>query len=178
MPHDITCRSWEQGDLSNLLSYLHHLDEETRSRFEPHPFSMATLEQLYHHSAYTGFILIENNSTYIIGYAIIKMGYFPHDLPRLNGYSFFPDDAATAMYAPSIAKGWQGKGLGKILWQTVENYLKAHDIKQVLLWGGVQNSNMAAVHYYKKLGFEPLGSFDMNGLLNTDMVKHLSQHNP
>ncbi|HCL05461.1 MAG TPA: hypothetical protein DHW64_05645 [Chitinophagaceae bacterium] len=173
MTTDHTCRIWEENDLPHLLSYLSHLDHETRLRFEPHPFTLDTLQRLYNDPVFRGFMLIENRSTYIIGYAIIKLGYFEHDLSRLNNYSFFPAHNNTAMYAPSLAAAWRNKGLGKILWQTTEAYLKQQQIKQVLLWGGVQETNTAAVTYYQKLGFETIGGFEMNGMWNIDMVRYL-----
>ena len=173
MIHTITCRPWELNDLPNLLSYLQHLDAETRLRFEPHEFTYDTLVQLYQNPVYTGFLLIENKSTYIIGYAIVKMGYFDHDLPRLSNYSFFPDNAKTAMYAPSLANEWRGKGIGKILWQLVEEQLKKKQVTEVLLLGGVQENNKPALAHYQKLGFELIGRFNMNGIENQDMVKYL-----
>lgn len=170
---DYTCRAWEENDLPHLLSYLTHLDHETRLRFEPHPFTMHALYRLYHDPSFMGFILIENRSTYIIGYTIIKLGYFEHDVQRLNSFSFFPEHHNTAMYAPSLAAGWRNKGLGKILWQNTETYLKQLHVKQVLLWGGVQETNKTAVTHYQKLGFETIGGFAMNGMWNVDMVKYV-----
>ncbi len=168
-----TCRAWKLNDLSNLHAYLTHLDVETRLRFEPHSFTLDTLVQLYDSPAFKGFILIENTSTYIIGYAIVKLGYFEHDLLRFNSYSFSPDRTTTAMYAPSLASEWRNMGLGKTIWQTTESYLRQIQIKRVLLWGGVQENNSTAVNYYQKLGFETLGRFEMNGMWNLDMVKNL-----
>lgn len=168
-----TCKIWEPNDLPYLLSYLDHLDIETRSRFGPHAFTAETLLQLYHSPAYKGFLLIENRSTYIIGYAIIRLGYFEHDLFRFHSYSYYPDYNSTAMYAPSLALEWRNKGLGKILWHRTEDYLKQVQVKKVLLWGGVQENNLAAVHYYKKLGFETLGRFEMNSIWNLDMFRSL-----
>lgn len=170
----ITCRPWESSDLPNLLSYLLHLDAETKSRFQPHPFTEPELAKLFADPSYTGFILIENTSTYIIGYAIVKLGYFEHDLLRYQRYSVFPDPSSTAMYAPSLATGWRNKGVGKILWQTIEHDLRQKAVQQVLLWGGVQETNAVAVAYYQRLGFHLLGRFEMNGIQNLDMMKHIS----
>lgn len=168
-----TCRIWQLNDIPHLVAYLTHLDHETRLRFEPHAFTLDTLKLLYHSPEFKGFLLIENASTYIIGYAIVKLGYFKHDLIRLTSYSFSPDYNTTAMYAPSLASEWRNKGLGKIIWQTTEEYLRQMQIKQILLWGGVQETNLPAVIYYQKLGFETLGRFEMNDMWNLDMVKNL-----
>lgn len=170
MTNNITCRQWLVSDLPNLLSYLHHLDEETRNRFGPHTFTKEALEHLYHHPDYTGFIIIENNSTFIIGYAIVKLGYLEHDLPRLLSYNIQPNHTTDATYAPSLANDWQGKGIGKVLWDTVKTHLQQLQKKRVILWGGVQTSNTRALRYYEKNGFTPLGEFEFQSITNKDML--------
>lgn len=170
MTHAITCRQWLASDLSNLLSYLLHLNEETKTRFGPHPFTKEALEQVYHHPDYTGFILVENNSTFIIGYAIVKMGYLEHDLPRLHSYHLQPNHSTDATFAPSLADDWQGKGIGKILWDYTKQHLLQHQKQRVILWGGVQADNIVAVNYYNKIGFLTIGSYEYNGKNNLDMV--------
>ena len=170
MIHPITCRPWLRTDLPHLLSYLHHLSKETQDRFGPHPFTKEALEYLYHHPNYKGFVLIENNSTFIIGYAIVKMGYLEHDLPRLHTYKFQPDHATDATYAPSLADEWQGKGMGKELWNQIKKYLQQHQKQRVILWGGVQSDNTIAVNYYRTIGFVAIGSYEYNGKNNLDMI--------
>lgn len=170
MAYSITCRQWQESDVSNLLLYLQHLNAETQDRFGPHPFTKGALDHLYHHPDYKGFVLIENNSTYIIGYAIVKLGYLEHDLPRLLGYDFQPDHTTDATYAPSLADDWQGKGIGKLLWNTVKDYLQQMQKKRVILWGGVQCTNTIAVKYYQKNNFISIGSYTYNGKDNLDMI--------
>ncbi|MBW0160096.1 MAG: GNAT family N-acetyltransferase [Sediminibacterium sp. Gen4] len=170
MTYSIICRQWLAADLSNLLSYLHHLNEETKARFGPHPFTKEALEYHYYHPDYMGFLLIENNSTFIIGYAILKMGYLEHDLPRLLSYNIQPNHTTDATYAPSLANDWQGKGIGNLLWDTVKIYLQQLPKKRVILWGGVQTSNTRALRYYEKNGFVPLGEFKFGGTTNRDML--------
>lgn len=173
MAYPITCRQWQESDLPNLLLYLHHLNKETKDRFGPHPFTLEALQQLYHHPDHMGFLIIENNSTYIIGYAILKMGYLEHDLPRLNSYNIQPNHHTDATYAPSLADEWQGKGIGKLLWDTVKTYLQQYNKRRVILWGGVQSDNHRAVSYYLKNGFTEIGTYEYNGKNNIDMMATL-----
>ena len=170
MAYSITCRQWQESDLPNLLLYLLHLSEVTRDRFGPHPFTMDALEHVYHHPDYIGFLIIENNSTFIIGYAIVKLGYLEHDLPRLLSYHFQPNHTTDATYAPSLADDWQGKGIGKLLWNTVKEYLQQLQKKRVILWGGVQSNNTIAVKYYQKNNVISIGSYTYNGKDNLDMI--------
>ena len=48
--------------------------------------------------------------------------------------------------------------------------LKRKGYKNLVLWGGVQATNYRAVHFYKKLGFQTIGSFWHDGKDNFDMV--------
>ncbi|MBL0882981.1 MAG: GNAT family N-acetyltransferase [Chitinophagaceae bacterium] len=170
MTYPITCRQWLATDLSNLLSYFHHLNEETKARFGPHPFTKEALEYHYYHPDYMGFLLIENNSTFIIGYAILKMGYLEHDLPRLVSYNIQPNHATDVTYAPCLANDWQGKGVGKVLWNHTKKYLLQQQKQRVILWGGVQADNIVAVSYYNKIGFLTIGTYEHNGKNNLDMM--------
>lgn len=173
MNNPIVCNNWKETDLPHLLSYLHHLDDETRERFAPHAFNLETLIELYHHPSYKGYLLIEPKSSFIIGYAITHFGYFEHDLSRYSQYMELNNNSSPIMYAPSLASEWRGKGVGKILWQFIETGLRQKQIQQVLLWGGVQAQNEMAVRYYHSLGFKSIGQFEMNGTVNIDMVKLL-----
>ncbi len=169
-----TIRTWQETDLPHLLSYLQHLDAATRSRFAPHPFTAAALHELYHHPDYTGFLVIEPKSTFIIGYALIKKGYLEHDYARLAAYGIVPNSKTDATYAPSLAKEWQGQGLGALLWEKIRKTLQTRGIRRVILWGGVQAGNEQAIRYYQKLGFREWGRFQMNGMENLDMTVTLA----
>lgn len=171
--HPITCRQWKEQDLENLLLYLVHLSPATKQRFEPHPFTIETLNQLYHHPDYNGLLIIENNSTYIIGYAILKKGYLEYDFARLQAYQISPNHDTDVTYAPSLADDWQGKGIGQQLWEYTSTLLKAQNKARVILWGGVQADNNKAVNYYKRNGFVEIGGYEFNGKNNLDMISFL-----
>ena len=51
----------------------------------------------------------------------------------------------------------------------VLNEMKNRNVKQLILWGGVQIDNIKAVRFYQKNGFRSLGHFQYNGL-NEDMM--------
>jgi ribosomal protein S18 acetylase RimI-like enzyme len=160
-------------DLDALHEYLTGLSEETRHRFGPHPFDRATLEGLYREQgSHTGYIAVEEESGRIIAYSVIKAGFLEHDRPRLNGYGLNPDAITDATFAPSVADDWQGRGLGPRLYEFMVADLKARGIGRLILWGGVQCSNLRAVNYYRKLGFTILGEFEYYGM-NFDMIKEI-----
>ena len=166
----ITIRKWEKQDLPHLYQYLVHLGSITKSRFGPHPFDQGILEQLFDQGDHIGMLVIDNPSTYIIGYALIKQGFLTHDAERLKSYGLQLSHTTDATYAPSLADEWQGKGIGKLIWQSTIALLQQKGIRRVILWGGVQQANERAVAYYHRLGFVTLGTFSLNSLQNLDMI--------
>ncbi|CAN5721533.1 hypothetical protein BH11BAC3_BH11BAC3_38760 [soil metagenome] len=158
------------GDLEHLAVYLDQLSDESKNRFAPHRFDAASILDFYswpHENI--GFVAEDVANNAIIGYAIIKCGYLPHDKPRLEEYGLKPDDIKCATFAPSVTDAWQHQGVGEKMLNYILDELKIAGIKQVILWGGVQSDNIKAVNFYKKAGFKILGSFEYNGT-NYDMI--------
>lgn len=164
------CRKLTANDFDALLHYLHQLGDATRQRFGPHAFNSEALNSFYNFdTGFTGYIAEECHSQGIIAYAIIKTGLLQHDKDRLLAYQYPIMHPNCCTFAPSVADQWQGRGIGKLLFNYILKNLEAAGIKQVILWGGVQASNEKAVTFYKKLGFITLGVFEYNGS-NLDML--------
>lgn len=166
---DIIIRKLAATDFDGLLCYLHHLSTETKSRFGPHAFDANAVIEFYKADDITGFVATDTTHNSIIAYAITTEGILQHEKDRLSSYNY-PDignDAIT--FAPSVADNWQGKGIGKVMFEFIVNYCRQKNIRRIILWGGVQSTNKKALHFYQKLGFVTLGEFEYNGL-NQDMV--------
>jgi diamine N-acetyltransferase len=167
----ILFRTLAIADHTALVSYLQELSQETKKRFEPHPFDQATVSHFYQTNPYNlGYIAEDTSDGSIIAYAIIRLGYLEHDADRLRSFGFVPDHFTDVTYAPSVADQWQGLGIGYQLLQFIEEELKIIGRQRIILWGGVQQENEKAVQYYLKNRFITLGEFEYNGL-NYDMVK-------
>ncbi|MEO6228977.1 MAG: GNAT family N-acetyltransferase [Ferruginibacter sp.] len=161
------------SDLEHLGIYLNQLSDESKKQFAPHLFDAASILDFYswpHENI--GFVAEDVASTSIIGYAIIKCGYLPHDKPRLEQYGLKPDDIKCATFAPSVADEWQHQGVGEKMLTYILDELKIAGINQVILWGGVRSDNIKAINFYKKAGFKMLGSFEHNGG-NYDMILYV-----
>jgi GNAT superfamily N-acetyltransferase len=174
----IIIRRLEMADIHLLEHYLAGLSQQTRNRFGPHQFDSASLHSIFHdQTSHKGFIAIETETGRIIAYAIVRMGFLPHDAPRLETYELHLHPRTDATYAPSVADEWQGKGLGILLFQYMLEYLQQEGIQRIILWGGVQASNEKAVRYYQRLGFHTLGAFEYHGM-NLDMIYHTGNFLP
>jgi GNAT superfamily N-acetyltransferase len=158
-------------DTGALLTYLHALSPATRQRFAPHPFEEAAIWEFYHwqhqHLGYTGWVGNE-----IVAYFIVKRSYLPHDKERLEGYGIALHPLDDFTMAPSVADAWQGKGVAGLMMQHVLTDIRNRSAKRLLLWGGVQCDNTAAIKFYKKHGFLSLGTFEYQGC-NLDMMLSL-----
>lgn len=157
-------------DIEPLRDYLHNLSQETKSRFGPHEFDRATLDNLFiHNNEHLAYIGVLRNTGRVMAYVLVKKGFLEHDGPRLRSYGLTLSHETDCTYAPSVADDWQGKGVGTIIFEKILPELRLLGYKRIILWGGVQSDNSKAVAYYNKLGFISLGQFEFHGL-NTDMI--------
>jgi GNAT superfamily N-acetyltransferase len=166
----VEVRPLNENDLDNLVIYLNKLKPETVKRFGPHGFDKQSVSELFLATdQYKGYIAIDTETSEIVAYAVIKIGFLEHDSFRLQSYGITPDPVTDCTFAPSVADDWQSQGLGNLMFGFIVNDLKSIGIKRIILWGGVQGSNQRAVNYYLRNGFRNLGQFEYNGL-NYDMI--------
>ncbi len=170
----VIVRRLNYDDFDKLVVYLSKLSPETVSRFGPHGFDKKSILNLYENcNKHKGYIAQDAETSEIIGYSIVKLGYLEHDGSRLQSYGITPDDNSDCTFAPSVADQWQSQGVGNSLYNFMLLDLKAKRFKRIILWGGVQSNNTRAVNYYSKHGFRKLGEFQHNGP-NFDMVLEIN----
>ena len=151
-------------NIDQLVNYLRQLSPETKSRFGPHPFQKEAIQEFYASSTkYTGYIATDVEHSSIIAYSIVKHGHLEHDRNRLGSYGLALHEHTDCTFAPSVADGWQGLGVGNAMLQFIISDLKNRGIHRLILWGGVQKDNEKAVNYYLKNGFKILGQFTYQG---------------
>lgn len=155
-------------DFESLSQYLVELSDETKGRFGPHGYDLASLQDHYADQHSLGFLLMDQAGL-ILGYSAVYQGFLEHDRERLSAYGLKLSHHTDATFAPSIADPFQGKGLGKKMFHEIVRQLRLTGISRLILWGGVQLANPHAVNYYRKLGFSTIGQFEYHGW-NFDMV--------
>ena len=170
----ITVRRLENTDTQNLFDYLSSLSLATRSRFGPHPFDCQTVEQVFTQpDDVMRYVAVDMNGV-IIAYMLFKQGMIQWDEKRYAERKQHFDYHSSVTYAPSVADAWQSSGLGSLMYALIEKELKQRGIQQIVLWGGVQATNERAVNFYKKFGYQLMGSFWHDEKDNFDMVKQLA----
>jgi GNAT superfamily N-acetyltransferase len=172
----ILLRRLNSADLDSLFKYLQNLSPETKSRFGPHPFDRAAIQEFYGDPVHRGYLAVDPETSEIVAYSIIRQGFLEHDSDRLISYGLVPDHRTDCTFAPSVADAWQSCGIGNLLFHFILDEFGKTDINRIILWGGVQAGNEKAVKFYEKNGFRTLGQFSHNGN-NYDMTLDLDKTN-
>ena len=171
----VAIRLLKPGDEEALYNYLQNLSTESRSRFGPHSFDKQTIHTICDltDNDTRRFIAIDESASVIVSYMLIKQGMIDGDQQRFAQRNQLYDPDTTVTYAPSVADDWQSSGLGTALHNIIEDELKSKGIRYIVLWGGVQASNLKAVNFYRKNGYRIIDSFWHDEKDNYDMVKEL-----
>jgi ribosomal protein S18 acetylase RimI-like enzyme len=171
----VEIRLLANSDNDNLFDYFQNLSIESRSRFGPHLFDKETIDIICTepNNDTLRYVAIDNSSKQIVAYMLIKQGMIEWDEERYATRNQAYDHASSVTFAPSVADAWQSSGLGSLMNDLIEDDLDKRKIRSIILWGGVQSSNLKAVNFYKKLGYQYIASFLHNNKDNHDMVKQL-----
>jgi GNAT superfamily N-acetyltransferase len=171
----VPVRELERADKEPLFNYLQLLSPESRSRFGPHPFDWATIQAIFNQpdERIKRYIAVSNPENAVIAYMLIQQGMIEADQLRYAQRNQFFDLDKTVTFAPSVADAWQSTGLGTAMSACIEKELLDRGINKIILWGGVQTSNLKAVNFYKKSGYQFLASFWHDEKDNYDMIKDL-----
>ena len=157
---EIMIRLLQNTDTQKLFNYLSSLSAETKSRFGPHPFDLETVEYICNNpDDVMRYVAVDNATNNIIAYMLFKRGMIEWDEKRYRERNQHYDSNTTVTYAPSVDDSWQSSGLGSLMYQQMEQELKSKHIQHIILWGGVQANNERAVNFYKKFGYQLMGSF-------------------
>ncbi|MGZ8524613.1 MAG: N-acetyltransferase family protein, partial [Chitinophagaceae bacterium] len=142
----VSIRPLQTSDKEPLYHYLQNLSAESRSRFGPHPFDEQTIEMICEDPGTDTlrFIAVGESAPEIIAYMLIKQGMIEADQRRYAMRSQFFNDSITVTCAPSVADAWQSSGLGTAMLNSIEAELINKGIRYIILWGGVQASNLKA----------------------------------
>lgn len=173
----ITMRPMRPDDVVGFTEYLTGLSPASRRRFGPHLHDQATAEAICAALAPTDILRMigtvpHNGGERIISYILLKHGVWDGDRKRYEmlGIPLYPDTDSTL--APSVADDYQNQGVGSLMMEHLIQSAKKLGRQRIVLWGGVAEANLRAVHFYTKWGFRKVGEFD-TGENNHDMILDL-----
>lgn len=156
----VSLRPLAKDDEAALGDYFLGLSAPTRRVYAPHPFDRATAATicagLDTPQGRCYLRLVAAVGSKIVGYFILYLGL--HETDRVRRYGDM-DPATTCTLAPSVADDWQNQGLGSRLMVYAKDCARVFRKNTMVLWGGVRESNVRAVHFYYKSGFRKCGEF-------------------
>ena len=172
---EVLIRLLRQADSDKLSDYLEQLSDESRSRFQPHPFDRLSIKHICNNLPGDTFryVGIDENADQIVAYMLLYRGMMIWDAKRYAARDHRFDATTCVTFAPSVADDWQSSGLGSSMTDYLEAFLKEQGIRLIVLWGGVQASNEKAINFYRKHGYQHMASFQHEGKDNYDMIKVL-----
>lgn len=181
-------RPLQYDDVEKFGTFLENLSKETRERFGPHPLTEDGAKEICQNldGDKTLRLVAFNNDNEIVGYFILD-ATFPQNenederVRYQRKYTIALNDKEDVRLAPVVADNYQDTGLGSVLMKNTLQRAQALGKRNVVLFGGVQESNERAVHFYEKNGFTRAGEFDAPApggkiVKNIDMYINLKQH--
>lgn len=76
-----------------------------------------------------------------------------------NAYGIALQREETCRFGPCIRDAYQNRGLGSTLMPPTLEIARCFGKRCILLWGGVLEENVRAIHFYQKHGFQLAGRF-------------------
>ncbi len=172
----VVLRALTAADAPALTDYLENLLPASKRRFGPHSFAPEAVRGICRQAGRDDVLRLVAtlpNDSPLLAYVLLLNGVRESDRVRYRGYGEALDGLTDVTLAPSVADAYQGRGLGKVLMEKVIAISRHLGKARIVLWGGVQATNLRAVAYYRKAGFEPCGQFEDRNGLNYDMLMPL-----
>lgn len=169
---DITVRRLSASDAEAFGRFLAGLSEETRRFYRPHALDESEARRIcasIDSDSALRLIATPKGENRIEAYVLAEFEIPDDEKGRYADYGIVLQDGLDCRIAPGVADDWQDRGLGSALLGHAMDVLRQLGLRHVVLFGGTQAVNGRAIHVYRKLGFEPLGSFDTKGIENIDM---------
>lgn len=98
------------------------------------------------------------------------------DIERFVRYGVALHPGRDGRWGLCVSDEWQGRGVGQALAAPSFDLARRFGRDRVILWGGVQVANVAAIRYYGKVGFTEIGQFTNGaGIDSIDMLRTLGE---
>lgn len=175
----VVFRPLKTQDAQILGCYFLDLSNQTKQFFGPHPLDQETAIHLcstINHSNVLRMIATHTKGTQeeVIAYVILHFGVIRHEQERYAQVNLTLNSQTDCTIAPSVADAFQNQGLGTLLMRHLIQVAHKLGYKRMVLLGGTQARNDRAVHFYQKVGFRLVNTFEYpTGCNNYDMILDL-----
>ncbi|MEW2265151.1 GNAT family N-acetyltransferase [Streptomyces sp. NPDC047853] len=173
---DVIFRPLTHADPELLASFLAGLSPESRRLSTFDGYDLATAQELCDAIARYDklrLVLEEVPAGRIVGLLELSLDLHPHDVVRFREAGI-PLSATDGRFGPTLADDYQGKGVGTQILPLIADVARGFGKRRIILLGGVLADNARAIRYYRKNGFQAVGSFTgTNGVRSLDMILDL-----
>ena len=169
-----TGRLLRPQDGEALGRYFDGLTEAITGVYGPHPLNSEHAVKLCADIDYARSLrFVVEMGAEIQGYFIVDMGVREKDVARYAEHGYPLDGKECCTFAPSVADAYLAHGIGSALMPLILEAVERLGRRRIVLMGGVRADNPRAQHFYRKFGFELVGTFHSGGVDNLDMVLSL-----
>ncbi len=173
-------RPLRADDAERLGRYFESLSPTTTSMFGPHAFTMQSAHEICGALDQSGLLRMvalrgTDEDAPIVAYFILYFGLSRWgEFERYAGYGIALDEH-TCGIGPSVADALQGQGLASALMGPVRELARRYGCRRILLLGGVFTVNARAIRFYERVGFQRVGTFELEGQQSYDMMMPLAE---
>jgi diamine N-acetyltransferase len=165
-------RRLSESDGDDFARFLEGLSAETRRLYRPHALDESEARKIcasVHDDPSLRLVATSESDNQIGGYVLAEFEIPDDEKARYAGYGTVLEDGRDCRIAPGVSDRWQNRGLGSVMLRHTLATLRQLGHRHVVLFGGTQTGNGRAIHVYRKLGFQSLGTFEVKGIDNIDM---------
>ncbi len=155
------------SDVEMLARFLAGLSAESRRLSTFSGYDRATALEMCHAIARfdklrLAVVALGEGEESIVGLMEFSFDLTGGDILRYAKTDYPLDPATDCRFGPTLADGWQNRGLGSRLLPAIWEIARRFGRSRVILWGGVLADNRRAIRFYEKNGFRHVGRF-VNG---------------
>ncbi|MEV4396174.1 GNAT family N-acetyltransferase [Nonomuraea sp. NPDC049607] len=173
---EVAFRPLMHTDAERLAAFLEGLSAESRrlSTFDGYDLKAARklCDAIARHDKLR-LVLEDVLSGRIVGLVEFSLDPHPADIARYREAGIHLA-ATDCRFGPTLADDYQGRGVGTQIFPLVADVARHFGRRRIILFGGVLADNARALRYYKKHGFQLVGSFTgRDGTRSFDMILDL-----
>jgi GNAT superfamily N-acetyltransferase len=165
-------------DVDGLTEFLESLSPQTRYFWEMPSYDRNKAQELCDAiNRYDKFRMValgEERSQHDVLATFDFAFWVEPELKRLREVGIVLPEAHTCRFGPCIRDSYQNRGVGSALMPSTLDVARRFGMHHIVLWGGVLQENVVAVHFYQKHGFRIVGAFkESQGIDCYDMLLDL-----
>jgi diamine N-acetyltransferase len=166
---DLVLRPAQPHDAEALGAYFLALSDISRSYFQPHALDSETAQQVCAAADPRVLRYLLCQGAEVLGYFVLDSRIPDHEAQRYAIQGITICSAQDYLFAPSIADAYQGRGYASRAMPALIALARARQARSLVLLGGTQEHNSAAIRLYEKFGFRHHGGYVWHGVMNHDM---------